>query len=60
MSEVVAPSLLPDPNLPGPNGNTVSPEGEMVGQMKDNLMRSAMVNAFNFKANLLRTAIGRR
>ena len=32
----------------------------MVGQMEDNLLRSAMVNAFNFKANMLRTAIGRR
>ncbi len=49
-----------DPNLPGPNENTVSLEGEMVGQMKDNLLRSAMVQAFNFKANAIRTAIGRR
>lgn len=54
------PAMTVDPNLPGPNGNTVSLEGEMVGQMKDNLLRSAMVNAFNFKANAMRIALGRR
>ncbi len=59
-ADAVEATLTPDPNLPGPNGNTVSLEGEMVGQMEDNLLRSAMVNAFNFKANMLRTAIGRR
>lgn len=59
MSAAGAPDVRPDMNLPGPNGNTVSPEGEMVGQMKDNLMRSAMIQAFNFKATALRTAIGR-
>jgi hypothetical protein len=32
-------------------------EGEMVGMMQDNLMRDAMVNAFNFKTGVLRTAI---
>lgn len=55
-----APIVAVDPNLPGPNNNTVSPEGEMVGQMKDNLLRSAMVQSFNFKATAFRTAIGRR
>ena len=49
-----------DPNLPGPNGNTVSSEGELVGQMKDNLLRSAMINSLNFKAQAMRSAIGRR
>ena len=56
---VAAPNTVVDPNLPGPNGNTVSMEGEMVGQMKDNLLRSAMVQAFNFKATAMRTAMGR-
>jgi flagellar basal-body rod protein FlgB len=56
---VQAPSMSADPNLPGPNQNTVSVESEMVGQIKDNLMRSALVNAYNFKATALRTAIGR-
>ena len=60
VTSVAAPQVSADPNLPGPNGNTVSMEGEMVGQMKDNLLRSAMVQAFNFKATALRTAIGRR
>lgn len=49
-----------DPNLPGPNANTVSLEGEMVGMLKDNLLRDAMVNAFNWKAGLLRSAITSR
>lgn len=48
------------PNLPGPNANTVSMEGEMVGMMKDNLLRDAVVNAYNWKAGLLRTAITSR
>lgn len=52
------PVVTVDPNLPGPNQNTVSPEGEMVGQMQDNLLRSAMVQAFNFKQSALRTAMG--
>jgi flagellar basal-body rod protein FlgB len=54
-----APRLEADPNLPGPNANTVSLEGELVGQMKDNLLRSAMVQSFNFKASSIRTALGR-
>ena len=49
-----------DPNLPGPNGNTVSLEGEMTGMLKDNLMRDALVNAYNWKAGLLRDAINSR
>lgn len=60
VTSAAAPTTAADPNLPGPNGNTVSPEGEMVGQMKDNLLRSAMVQAFNFRATAIRTAIGRR
>ena len=55
-----APAILRDPNLPNANGNTVSLEGELTGMMKDNLLRDAMVNAFNHKAVLLRTALGSR
>lgn len=47
-------------NLPGPNGNLVSTEGEMVGMLRDQVLRNAMVNAFNFKVNAFRTAIGSR
>jgi len=55
-----APSVTPDPSLPNPNENTVSLEGEMTGMMKDNLLRDAMVNTFNFKAGVLRAALGSR
>lgn len=46
--------------LPDATGNTVDLEEELVGMMQDNLMRDAMVEGFNFKMNVLRTAIGRR
>jgi flagellar basal-body rod protein FlgB len=55
-----APITSADPNLPGPNQNTVSLEGEMVGMMKDNLLRDAVVNAYNWKAGILRSAITSR
>jgi flagellar basal-body rod protein FlgB len=58
--ERAAPAVLPAANLPNPNGNTVNLEGDLVGMMKDNLLREAMVNAFNHKAQLLRSAIGNR
>jgi hypothetical protein len=32
----------------------------MVGMMKDQLMRNAMVNAYNFKITAFRTALGSR
>ena len=57
---VGAPTISADPNLPNGNNNTVSLEGEVVGMMKDNLLRDAMVNAFNYKAGVLRAAIGSR
>jgi flagellar basal-body rod protein FlgB len=53
-----APEVRPDLAMPNANGSTVSLEGEMVGMLKDNLLREAMVNAFNHKANTMRTAIG--
>lgn len=52
-----APVVSPDLTLADPTGNTVSMENELVGMMKDNLLRDAMVNAYNFKAGVLRTAI---
>ncbi len=55
-----APVVRADANLPNALGNTVSLEGELTGMMKDNLLREAMVNAFNHKANMLRSAIGSR
>lgn len=52
-----APNVVPGEGMPNAQGNTVDLEGELVGLMKDNLMRDAMVNAYNFKVNVLRTAI---
>lgn len=52
-----APNVLPGEGLPNAQGNTVDLEEELVGLMKDNLMRDAMVNAYNFKVAVMRTAI---
>jgi flagellar basal-body rod protein FlgB len=40
-------------------GNNVNLESEVVDMMQTNLMQQAMVEAFNFKAGMLRSAIGR-
>lgn len=55
--QVNAPAVLPGMGLPDALGNTVSMEEEMVGMMKTNLLRDAMVNAYNNKVTVLRTAI---
>lgn len=39
-------------------GNNVNIEDEVVGMMQTNLLQQAMVEAFNFKAGLMRSAIG--
>ncbi|MDJ0924462.1 MAG: flagellar basal body protein, partial [Acidimicrobiia bacterium] len=39
-------------------GNNVNIESEIVDMMETNLLQQAMVEAFNFKAGLLRSAIG--
>ncbi len=39
-------------------GNNVNIENEIIGMMETNLLQQAMVEAFNFKAGLLRSAIG--
>ena len=52
-----APQVLPGEGLPNAQGNTVDLEEELVGLMKDNLLRDAMVNAYNFKVAVMRTAI---
>lgn len=56
----VGTAVTVDRNLPGPNRNLVSVEGEMIGMLKDQLMRSAMVNAYNYKITAFRTAVGSR
>ena len=40
-------------------GNNVNIENEVVEMMETNLLQQAMVEAFNFKAGLLRSAIPR-
>lgn len=40
-------------------GNNVNIENEVVGMMETNLLQQAMIEAFNFKAGLMRSAIGR-
>jgi len=41
------------------SGNNVNIENEVVGMMETNLLQQAMMEAFNFKAGLMRSAIGR-
>ena len=45
--------------IPNAQGNTVKLEGEMVGLMKNNMVQDAMVQSYNFKAQMFRTAIGK-
>ena len=52
--------VLPGAGLPDAHGNTVDLEEELVGMMKDNMLRDAMVAGFNYKVGLLRTVIGGR
>jgi flagellar basal-body rod protein FlgB len=57
---VAAPSALADMSIPSGQASSTNLETEMVGMLKDNLLRESLVNAFNSKANILRTAIGGR
>ena len=41
-------------------GNTVAIEDELIEMVKTNLLQRAMVDAYNFKAGLLRSAMGTR
>lgn len=47
-------------NPAGANGNDVQIEDELVSMIETNLRKDAMVQAFNYKAGLLRAAIGGR
>lgn len=46
------------PSMVGPDGNSVDLETELIGGMKDGLLRQAMINGFNFKTGQLRVAMG--
>ena len=56
----VRPTVARTGNAPGPNGNDVQIEDELVSMIETNLRKDAMVQAFNYKAGLLRAAIGGR
>ena len=45
------------PGSADPTGNTVNLENEVVEMMRNNLLQQAMVEAFNFKSGLMRSAI---
>jgi flagellar basal-body rod protein FlgB len=55
---------VPGPKIEGTGdpvdaiGNNVNIEKEIVEMMQTNLLQQAMVEAFNFKAGLLRSAVG--
>ena len=52
-----SPSLELAPGAPDATGNTVDIGSEVVEMIKTNLLQQAMVEAFNFKTGLLRSAI---
>ena len=49
--------LSATPSLTGPQPNSVDMETELVGSMKDNLQRDALVNAYNSRTAALRTVL---
>lgn len=57
ITRTAEPVETPTGNAAGPLGNNVRLEEEMVGMMETNLMKSAMVEAFNYKAGLIRLAV---
>ncbi len=60
MSDPGAPQVHGTDELPGINGNNVRLEVELTEMVKTNLLQQAMINAYNFKMDVLRTAIGAR
>ncbi len=60
VEQLRGPSVEAIGGLPDQNGNDVNLETEMVGLLKNNLTQDAMVQAWNFKMNVLRSAIGGR
>ncbi|GIU99281.1 MAG: flagellar biosynthesis protein FlgB [Actinomycetota bacterium] len=54
------PGAVPAPGVPDATGNTVSLEDELVGQIEDGLLNQALIHGYNFKIDVLRTAIGGR
>lgn len=59
-SRMAGPSVNPADTIVDPFGNSVDLADEMTEIVKSNLTQDAMVRAYNFKVNVLRTAIGNR
>lgn len=57
IDRIAEPVVSPTGDPAGPNGNNVRLEDEMVAMLEVNLMKSAMVEAFNYKAGLIRLAV---
>lgn len=60
LGDLAEPPVVPRPGVPDPLGNTVSLEAEVVDGMKDDVLFDTLINSYNFKLEVLRTAIGVR
>lgn len=54
------PSVAATSDPVGVNGNNVQIDVELTEMIKTNLLQQAMVNSFNYKHNVLKTAAGAR
>ena len=57
ITRVVDPLVSTSADAPGLNGNNVQMEDELVTMIKTNLTKNAMIEAFNYKAGMLRAAM---
>ena len=57
VERIGGPEISAAPGAPDATGNTVNLESEVVEMIKTNLLQQSMVEAFNFKTGVLRTAI---
>lgn len=58
VDRVLGPDVQGTGAAPDAIGNNVNIENEVVDMMQTNLLQQAMIEAFNFKAGLLRSAVG--
>ena len=59
-ADIKGPAVHGSDELPGINGNNVRLEVELTEMVRTNLLQQAMINAYNFKLDVIRTAIGSR
>lgn len=60
LREDPAMNVVNRPGFINENGNTVDLEVETTDMIQDNLMFQAVINGFNYKVGVVRTAIGTR